>query len=459
MRMPASTLHRTFLFALGPILFLGGCSRLPQWNARRPGSRAFITPMHCEDHEGKLRLAVKDNIDVMGVVTSAGSAYLAKTNEPAGDDAPCLAIARERGVQIVGKTNLSEFAVSPSGLNEYYGTPRNPFCFWSQRIPGGSSSGSAVAVSGGMADVAFGTDTAGSIRVPAACCGIVGLKTTHGLVPIKGVFPIEPEHMDTVGPMGRDIASTVVGMDLLQRGFAGKYAAARKAQPTAAAIKVGRLRLKGTAPEIDAAIDEALKRSGFQIVELDPGFAEKWERAKSDGNVVAASGAWISDKKYQNVAGVSFRTKIILLTGRLNYATKYHGALARRAEWQAALNQELKKVDVIALPTLQKSPLKIPFGIDAGLLEAQMLAVQNTVAVNYAGNPAVAIPVPNRGLGFNVTSLQLIGPNLGEAKLLNAGRYVEIAAHRTHRGETSFDRLANACSATAGAAAADILKH
>src|SRR4030095_4807602 len=99
---------------------------------------------HCEYEEGRLRLAVKDNIDVQGVVTTAGSGYLASRGQPADKDAPCLAIARERRVQIIGKTNLSEFAVSPSGLNEYYGTPRNPFCFWRKRIPGGSSSGSAV---------------------------------------------------------------------------------------------------------------------------------------------------------------------------------------------------------------------------------------------------------------------------------------------------------------------------
>src|SRR4051812_13565886 len=223
-----------------------GCVQLSQWNARLPGSRSIITPMQCEQKGKRLRLAVKDNIDVAGIVTSAGSKYLAEHNKPAAKDAPCLAIVRDRNVQIVGKTNMSEFAVSPSGVNEYFGTPRNPFCFWMKRIPGGSSSGSAVAVAGGIADVAFGTDTAGSIRVPAACCGVVGLKTTHGLVPISGVFPIEPEPLDTVGPLGKDIASTVVGMDLLQRGFLSHYAAAKSSHPSAATIRIGRLHLKGT---------------------------------------------------------------------------------------------------------------------------------------------------------------------------------------------------------------------
>ena len=134
---------------------------------------------------------MKDNIDMKGVVTSAGSEYILEHNPPAARDADCLAIARTRNVRIVGKTNLSEFAVAPSGLNDYFRTPKNPLSNRRKLIPGGSSSGSAVAVANGSADVAFGTDTAGSVRVPAACCGVVGLKTTFGLISTKGLFPVE----------------------------------------------------------------------------------------------------------------------------------------------------------------------------------------------------------------------------------------------------------------------------
>jgi amidase len=137
-------------------------------------------------------------------VTTDGSEYFAKTRPPASQDAKCLAIVRKRNVLIVGKTNLSEFSLAPSGLNEYFGTPHNPYDKLVGIIPGGSSSCSAAAVASGIADVAFGTDTAGSIRLPAACCGIVGLKTTFGLISLKGVFPIEPHHLDTVGPMGKE---------------------------------------------------------------------------------------------------------------------------------------------------------------------------------------------------------------------------------------------------------------
>src|SRR6201997_1895854 len=154
---------------------------------RTEHDRAFIDYWPPKKKQ-QLRLAIKDNIDMKGVVTTAGSEYLAKTSQAATRDAQCLAIARERNVEIVGKTNLSEFAVAPSGINDFFGTPKSPLSKRSKLIPGGSSSGSAVAVASGLVDIAFGTDTAGSIRVPAACCGIVGLKTTFGLVSLKGVF-------------------------------------------------------------------------------------------------------------------------------------------------------------------------------------------------------------------------------------------------------------------------------
>jgi amidase len=189
---------------------------LPRFHAHLPGNRAFIAYWPPAENNNQLKLALKDNIDMKGVVTTAGSELLAKRRVPAEKDASCLAIARQRNVLIVGKANMSEFAVAPSGFNEYFGTPASPLNNWRKLLPGGSSCGSAVAVTSRIADVAFETDTAGSIRVPTAWCGVVRLKTTHGLVPIDGVFPIEPEHLDTVKPIGKDIAHTVQGMDLLQ---------------------------------------------------------------------------------------------------------------------------------------------------------------------------------------------------------------------------------------------------
>jgi amidase len=393
---------------------------------RTEHDRAFIDYWPPKEKQ-QLRLAIKDNIDMKGVVTTAGSEYLAKTSQAATRDAQCLEIARERNVQIVGKTNLSEFAVAPSGLNEYYGTPKNPFSKLRRFIPGGSSSGSAVAAADGPADVAFGTDTAGSVRVPAACCGIVGLKTTFGLVSLKGVLPVEPKHLDTVGPMAKDVDHVVQGMDLLQSGFTARYRRAVAAKPLGKDIRIGRLYLSGTDPKIDKAVDDALARGHFQVIALDKAFAAKWDQAKKDGDTVAAAGAWMNYKKYFGKLGVSAKTVAIIALGQFQYTTNYQNALQRQAEWQSTLNQVFKKVDFIALPTLQRLPPTIPLIGRIAFLEAQVLGLQNTVAVNFAGNPALAIPIPVNHRTVPVTSLQLVGPRLSEAELLNAGRLVEAS--------------------------------
>ncbi len=444
---------KSFLPGLASIALLSGCSLLPRSHSYLPGNRAFIAYWPPAENSHQLKLAVKDNIDVKGVETTAGSELLARTRDPAEKDASCLAIARQRNVLIVGKANLSEFAVAPSGFNDYFGTPASPLNIWRKLLPGGSSCGSAVAVASGMADVAFGTDTAGSIRVPAAWCGVVGLKTTHGLIPIDGVFPIEPEHLDTVGPMGKDIAHTVQGMDLLQEGFAALYAAAVAAKPAARGIRIGRLTLKGTDREIDRAVDEALAKTGFQVIPLDDDFRQEWDRANVDGNTIATAGVWISDKQFRTENGVAARTKTAILAGQLAYPAGYESAVARQAGWQKTLNEIFTNVDFIALPTMQTTPPPIPRNFRIGIMEARMLGWQNTAAVNFAGNPAVALPIPLRhdakaavarvqwpgrqvrdssDLQMNdgkvsVTSLQLIGPRLSEAQLLNAGRLVETA--------------------------------
>ncbi len=409
-------------------LLLGSCSVISSLTDHSKGDRAFIAYFPAPRGDTRLKLAVKDNIDMKGLVTSVGSEHLYKNDPPAKRDAPCLAIARQRGVHIVGKANLSEFAVAPSGINAFFGTPENPLDTWFiKRIPGGSSAGSAVAVATGQADVAFGTDTGGSVRVPAACCGIVGLKTTFGLVPIKGVHPIEPKHLDTVGPLGRDIAATVQGMDLLQAGFASRYASATAAKPTAGGIRIGRLKLNGTNSEVDKAIDQALARAGFQVVLLDDSFREKWVRAKADGNTIAAAGAWISNQQYLGELGVSTRSRSAIIAGQIAYNGGYRAAIARKPAWQRTLRNIFTKVDFIALPTIQGPPPVTPPDLKIGLLEAFMLEFQNTIPANFSGNPALALPVPIENSGVPVTSLQLIGPPRSEAQLLNAGRLVELA--------------------------------
>ncbi|HEY7278772.1 MAG TPA: amidase, partial [Trebonia sp.] len=196
------------------------------------------------------RVAVKDIIDMAGLPTTAGSRPVADAAKPAERDAACLAglrAAMDAGqVRFVGKTNLHELAYGISGINAAFGTPVNPLD--RRRMPGGSSSGSGAAVAAGEADIAYGTDTGGSIRIPAACCGITGLKTTRGRISLAGVRPLAPG-LDTVGPMARDVAGVAAGMALLEPGFTVASESPRS---------VGVLAIDAD-PRVTAAIDDALR--------------------------------------------------------------------------------------------------------------------------------------------------------------------------------------------------------
>ena len=418
---PLPFLARTFLVVLLAGCF-HGCALPIGPKASVTRDRAFISYSPASADSGKLRLAVKDIIDMEGKITSAGSQYLAKKAPPARRDANLLGPARRDDVIIVGKTNLTEFALGTSGANEYFGTPINPID--KHRTPGGSSSGSAVAVANDEADVAFGSDTAGSIRVPAACCGILGLKTTFGLVSLKGVFPLSPKYLDTIGPMATDVPDLVRGMDLLQPGFSGRYKAARARNGSGRGIRVGRLYVPGTDPKIEQAIDESLKAAGFRVVPLGDRFRALWDQAQSNGGTVAVADGWLSDQQYLGKSGVALTTQATIRLGELQYNTAYKTALAERKPWQRELGRIFDKVDFIALPTLKTLPPHRLFFERSAIFEARVLALQNTVAVNYAGNPAIAIPIPYPDRHFPVTSLQLVGPRFGEAGLVNAARIV-----------------------------------
>jgi len=409
------------------ISIINGCSSPEQRQLKHSRENAFISYWPPPPNSSGLRLAVKDNIDMQGRVTSAGSEHVAKNSPPAKQDAPCLALARERHVLFVGKTNLTEFAVTVSGKNSFFGTPQSRLDGKNDVIPGGSSSGSAVAVATKMADVAFGSDTGGSIRVPAACCGVYGLKTTFGLVSTKGVFPISPKHLDTVGPLARNINHLTQGMALLQRGFATKYQQAVADKPLARHITIGRLYLDGTDPAIDKALDDMLAAKHFKVVKLNKSFQAKWKQAEKDGKVVARADTWLSDQKYTDKKGVSLLTKLVISSGELDYNGDYKAAIKRKAAWQRDLRQIFKRVDFIAVPTLQGLPPKMPFWGSDAVFEWRVFDMQNTVGVNFAGNPALALPIkmPARGKTVPVTSLQLVGPRLSEAELLNAGRLIE----------------------------------
>jgi amidase len=371
----------------------------------------FITRLPSAPGATGPRLAVKDLIDVEGVPTTAGSRAVAETAKPAGRDAACMAGARAAGAVIVGKANLHELAYGGAGINEWFGTPVNPLD--PALLPGGSSSGSAVAVADGDAEVAYGSDTGGSVRIPAAFCGITGLKTTHGRISLDGVWPLAPS-LDTVGPMARDIAGVTTGMALLERGF-------RVAE--APAVRIGRIRPDGldVDPVIDAAIDAALAASGLEVADVDlPGWLAARETCGVllDFEAAQSNRALLADPAVRALIGPNVLARLEAAeTVTLEDA---RGARGTQPGWRAVMAVALRAAgDLLALPTVPFFPP--PLAAAAGL---HFTAFTNPV--NLAGFPALALPVPSSGP--LPASLQLIGPPESEELLLATGAVIEATA-------------------------------
>ncbi|HVB92420.1 MAG TPA: amidase [Acidimicrobiales bacterium] len=353
-----------------------------------------------------VRLAVKDLIDMAGEPTTAGCRAVAARAEPALRDAACLAGARAAGARIVGRANLHELALGVTGVNPWYGTPVNPLD--PALVPGGSSSGSAVAVATGEADVAYGSDTGGSVRIPSACCGTAGLKTTWGRISLDGVWPLAPS-FDTIGPMARDVAGLVLGMELLEPGFT-------IAGHEQGGLMVGRLSLEAD-PLIDVAIETALRASEWTCVDLH---VPEWDRATTDAGLLLVAEAWQSDKSLvaQDPEGIGADVRERLLIGSNFDDAAIASAWSGQQAWMATLADLLTRFDLLVTPTLTI----FPPGVEEG---RELLIGRCTIPVNLAGVPALALPVPTGGPLPG--SIQLIGPPHGEERLLAAGAWLESA--------------------------------
>ncbi|MBV9292854.1 MAG: amidase [Frankiales bacterium] len=357
------------------------------------------------------RLAVKDIIDVEGIPTTGGSRALERIAKPADNDAPCLAGARAAGARIVGKVNLHELAMLPIGTNPWFGSPVNPLD--ADRIPGGSSSGSAVAVAADEADAALGSDTGGSVRIPSACCGTAGLKTTYGRISTEGVWPLATT-LDTIGPMARDIAGVVLGMQLLEPGF----------QPAAsAATRIGRLRTDGD-PAIESAIDTALRQAELDVVPIE------WDGFETGNELFTAiyfKEIWDADHTLleSDADGLGDDIKSTMALCEL-LGAGYDDAIARLDEWRKSLSTLFTKVELLALPTMPIFPPRIEEVAGDALLSGVIDITKNVSLFNAAGVPATAQPVPAAGSPFPA-SLQLVGPHNSEELLVATAARVESA--------------------------------
>ncbi len=337
-----------------------------------------------ESRSGAVRgvpLAIKDLIDVHGMRTTAASLVL-ENNAPAADDAECVRRLRAAGAIIVGKTNLHEFAYGGSGAVSAFDAARNPLD--RARVCGGSSSGSAAAVAAGMCFGALGTDTAGSIRLPAACCGVVGFKPTWGAVPMAGVIPLAWS-FDHVGPLAR----TVEDAGVL---FAVLADAAPQWHADTPELRCGVARkyfCQELAPEVEAGFERALDASralGWKLYEV--------EIEVSEDRTVSNAESWAFHEKWVTERGALYdpRTLPRILNGKKIGVEAYVEARRGLELLRERRREGLPEVDVVLTPT---SPILPPLleeldGPQARTLELKML--RNTRPFNVLGWPTVTIP-------------------------------------------------------------------
>lgn len=367
-------------------------------------------------------VTVKDLAATRGLPMSAGSRAL---GEPVDGEVDALLVARLRraGAIILGKTNLNEFAYGINGENHHFGQVLNP---WDrERSPGGSSSGSAAAVAAGIGVGSVGTDTRGSIRIPASCCGITGFKPTRGVVPLRGVFPLS-RILDHAGPMARSVEDA----DLLLRVLAGaRYRAGGEGGAFLPALRVGvpTFFFTGLHPEVEALVRRALavlEGAGLALVPLEIPELEPALRASA---VIASSEALgVHDRRLRERPddfGPAVRER--LEWGYRHTALDLVQACTVRHRLRAAYREHFRRVDVMAGPTLPGLPaplgspvMELGEGRTEGLVDASCRLV---APQNMTGVPALSLPCGFSSGGLPV-GLQLWGPQGADALVLELGR-------------------------------------
>lgn len=410
------------------------------------GSRTFITVWHQEARavaaaqDNLLRsgyraspiagipVSIKDLLDVKGEVTRAGAPAL-DDMPPAVSDAPVVSRLKAAGAVLVGRTNMTQFAFSLVGLNSHFGTPANP---WDRRrIPGGSSSGAAVSVADGMVAAAIGSDTVGSIRVPAAFCGVVGFKPTQRTVPLTGAVPLSST-LDSIGPLARSVAdcaavhaiiageaahpldmSSVEGLRLaIPQDLALDdldIEVARDFDRACASISSGGARIQHVSLDV---LQEVQTLNGNSVIQ--PAEAYTWHR-----ELLARRG-----KDYDP------RIKARVESGAHIRAVDYLSMLSRRLQLMADYDKATSEFDALLLPT---TSIIAPTFEECSNAEDSIRTklLRNTAPFNFLDLCAISIPVHRPGDA--PVGLMIVGHRNGDWRLLNIAHAIEsILATRTH---------------------------
>ncbi len=413
---------------------------LRQIERLNPLLNAFITVIHDFPHPDTLLadlplygipVAIKDVYETAGIRTTAGSKFLAD-NIP-GEDAFVVRKLKAAGAVINGKTNMHEIALGMTNINPHYGACRNP---WDNRcISGGSSGGSAVAVATGMCTIALGSDTGGSIRIPAALCGVVGLKPTYGRVSLRGVIPLSL-NLDHAGPITRTVRdaalslSIIAGYDPLDPGsldfpvddFLGHID--EGVRNWHVAVAAGKC-IEASDGPVMAALDDAIlifKHLGAQVEKVEMDWLET--AAKSNGQMTQADAAAFHRERlaeHPDWFGEDVRERLEM--GRALTSTEYASARREQVDTRRRFETFFAKYDLLLLPT---TPIPAPEIEGTRSVEAARLLTRFAAPFNLAGLPALSIPCGFTNKGLPV-GLQIIAGQRKEAKVLQAGNAFEQA--------------------------------
>jgi aspartyl-tRNA(Asn)/glutamyl-tRNA(Gln) amidotransferase subunit A len=379
-------------------------------------------------------ISVKDLFDVRGETTTAGSVVLCGSAPP-GADAPAVARLRAAGAILIGRTNMTEFAFSGLGINPHFGTPRCPYRRGEGRIPGGSSSGAAVSISDGMALGALGTDTGGSVRIPAALCGVTGFKPSAHRTPLAGVFPLSPS-LDSVGVIALTV-DCCSRLDSVVSGSPGRPLHS----PSLSSLTLGVLQgyvLEGIDDKVAASFDAAislLSRIGANIRDLSSHAIAGIPELYRNGGIPAAESYSIHSRLItQHREQYDPRVLARILRGASISSDAYNDLINARTRAISEFQDEAAGIDAFLIPTVPRiAPcIEEVTRDDDSYMAANAAMLRNTSIANFIDGCALSIPC--HGPGEAPVGLMVMGLRDWDESILSIGSSIEGALATIGRG-------------------------